>query len=105
MTPVLFNLGLNTDPTACDSVTIELYTSGAIPSLVYSKNVLLHINGTITDDVPGILDNQSLYIVIRHRNSMETWSKNPVVFTVSPVTFDFTTPNINAARSFPNLKE
>jgi hypothetical protein len=90
MTPVLFNLGLNTDPTACDSVTIELYTSGASPSLIYSKNVLLHINGAITDDVPGTLDNQMLYIVIRHRNSMETWSKNPILFGGLSVSKNFT---------------
>jgi len=90
MSPLLFNLGLSTDTTTCDSITIELYSSGAVTSLMFSKRALLHIDGTATVDVPIAFNNQQLYIVIRHRNSIETWSKTPTLFTGLSVNKNFT---------------
>lgn len=91
MNPVLYDAGLSSDPTACDSVTVDFYTS-ITPTFVYSQKALLHINGNAFMTLPGFLSGQMLYITIRHRNSIETWSKNAVLFTnasASTVTFDF----------------
>ncbi len=53
---------------------------------------MLHVDGTATIPIPSTLGGSSYYVVVKHRNSMETWSKNLVLFTGSTVTFDFTAP-------------
>ncbi len=92
MNPVLYDAGLSTDPSACDSVMVDFYTSSNTLTLVYSQKALLHINGNAFMTLPALLSGQMLYIAIRHRNSIETWSKNTILFTnssASTVTFDF----------------
>jgi hypothetical protein len=43
--------------------------------------------------IPNNLFGSSYYIVVKHSNSIETWSKDPVQFITSPVSFDFTGQN------------
>ena len=91
MQPVLFNNTLSSDPTACDSITVKLYDAQNPQLEVASVNAILHSNGNATVLFPNAVLNHSLYIVVRHRNSIETWSKLPVTiggFT----TYDFTVP-------------
>jgi len=90
MVALLYDLGLSSDPTACDSITVELHNSFSPYALVESKNVLLHINGTASAAFSYQVFNQSYYIVVRHRNTIETWSKNPVLFDAQTKNFDFT---------------
>lgn len=102
MTTALKNVGIGNSNTITDSIVVELHDK--LTHLLVTKTIaLLHTDGTVQCNFNALAD--SYFIVVKHRNSLETWSKNPVVFTVSPVTFDFTTPNINAARSLPNIKE
>jgi hypothetical protein len=89
--PRLYNLGLSNDATACDSIIVEL-RSNIDYSLIASSGAILHIDGTSIIPFPPTVLGNSYYIVVRHSNAIETWSKNAIPFLVSPVSFDFTTP-------------
>jgi hypothetical protein len=91
MTPVLFNNGLSTDPTDVDSVTIELHDASSPFATASSVIGLLKTDGHMVVQLPGSLIGNSYYIVVKHRNSIETWSANPVLMG-STSTFDFTAP-------------
>jgi PKD repeat protein len=92
MESVLFNLGMNNDPTACDSITVEFHTTTQPYSTVTALKTLLHTNGMATVTAPGSLVNHSYYIAIRYRNAIETWSKNPILVTSPNFSFDLTRP-------------
>jgi hypothetical protein len=90
MTPVLFNNGFTTDPTICDTIIVELHESQFPFGVVESATGLLHIDGTAPVEFPATLQQGDYYIVVRHRNSIETWSKDPVQFNGPVIDFDFT---------------
>jgi hypothetical protein len=92
MNATLYDLGLSSDPTATDNITVNLWSVAhlANPTPDYSLPGLLHINGTATLQFPAGVAGQSFYIAIVHRNSIETWSKLPVSFT-STTSYDFST--------------
>lgn len=92
MTSVLFNSNMNTDPTACDSIIIELHSVDTPDDVIASANALLHTDGSSVTIFPSSLLNNSYYLVIRHYNTIETWSKNPVAFNLPAISFDFTSP-------------
>ena len=77
-------------PTICDSLTVELHNPTIPFALVKSKKGVINKNGSglfvFTIDVLS----KSYFIVIRHRSSIETWSKNPVLFNSPLLSFDFT---------------
>mgnify|MGYP001190437485 FL=1 len=85
-----------------DQVFIELhnatppYTLASGPFPANSSNT-----GATSLSIPGLSDN-SYYIVVKHRNSIETWSGNPVSFNNPLISYDFTTA---ASQAFGgNLK-
>lgn len=87
MQPVLYNNGLSTNPNACDSITCELYTSNG--AFVSAKNALLLINGTCSISWASALLGNSYYIVVKSRNNIETWSKQPVLFNSAVINYSF----------------
>ena len=87
MQPILYNNELSTNPNACDSITCELYTSNG--TFVSSKNGLLLIDGTCSITWPSALLGNSYYIVVKSRNSIETWSKQPIVFNNPVINYSF----------------
>ncbi len=90
MQPVLTNQGQTPSvANQCDNVTIELRNPNPPYALVSTAIRPILTNGTITSGYFNILG-QSFYIVIKHRNGLETWSANPVVMTAA-LTYDFTT--------------
>ncbi len=75
-----------------DKITVELHDALNTATVHYQNtNVMLHTDGTaILNDILSNLTDE-YYIVIRHRNSIETWSKLPVSFSGSgAVEYDFT---------------
>ena len=86
---VLFNNGLSSDSTACDSIIVEFRHWMNIDSIIASVKTLLHTNGTANAKIPGSVLNQSCYVVVCHRNSIETWSKEPLLFNAPIMNFDF----------------
>jgi len=92
MQPLLNTVGLSSNPLACDSMIVELRDPLNLTSVFNSQKVLLKTNGLANAIYPNSIIGNSYYIIIRHRNSIETWSKNPVLFSSSLVSFDFTAP-------------
>ncbi|MBK7761755.1 MAG: hypothetical protein IPI46_00075 [Bacteroidetes bacterium] len=88
MSSVLFNQGVTSNLGITDSIQIQLRNSTFPHSLVAQTKTLLNINGTATCYFP--IPNGNYYVVIRHRNSVETWSSNPITFS-GLINYDFTT--------------
>ncbi len=55
----------------------------------HANGVELNQNGTIASAVGGVPDGD-YYLKINHRNSVETWSADPVTIGNSPLEYDFT---------------
>lgn len=90
MKPVLYDAGLSSDINACDSITVELRTSTQPFSIIESRKVLLKTDGSGSVAFPQVVLNNSYYIVVRHRNHLTTWSKNPILLNSTLMQLDFT---------------
>ncbi|NVO20848.1 MAG: Ig-like domain-containing protein [Bacteroidetes bacterium] len=87
-----------------DQLTVELHDAVAPYDITLFNSVPMVFNGVNLDvsgnvsipSIPGAL-NGSYYVVLKHRNSMETWNSAPVSFAGSgPVSYDFSTSNTQA---------
>lgn len=80
------------NPTATDSILVELYDIGNTTVPFASTSTILNNDGTAkvlfanNNDISG----SPYWVAVKHRNSMQTWSKNPIDFT-SNVSYDFST--------------
>lgn len=92
MAATLSDLEISTDITDTDSVQVNLWRVGSLnnASADYSAKVILQKDGTASVQFPGATLGNSYYVSIKHRNSIETWSTAPIVFTSSN-NYDFTT--------------
>jgi hypothetical protein len=96
MKPVLLNQQVP-DATASetDTITVELRESTAPYGLFQSSKVILSTSGEATVSVGNTALNQSYYIIVKHRNSIETWSADTV--TINAITnYDFSTSDDKA---------
>jgi hypothetical protein len=96
MEPVLSELNYATDPSACDTITVELRNGTAPFALVVTVKALLGKDGNADVVLPLSVTGHSYYIALRHRNALETWSNGPVSFNGSTVSYDFTTASAQA---------
>lgn len=72
-----------------DKITIELHNGSDYTDVLFVvPDVDLHTDGTATIAVPSGFDG-SYYIVINHRNSIETTSAVPVSFAWPLISYDF----------------
>jgi Zinc carboxypeptidase len=97
MTPVKLNQGAGSSTTDVDVITVELRNTTNY-SLVASVQATLKTNGTATCSFPTG-PNGSFYLVVKGRNSIQTWSTNPITVGSNPITYDFTTA---ANKAFGN---
>ncbi len=97
MKSTLYDLSISTDPTATDSIEINLWSPDSLLNAnpTYSQKGIVHTNGLISISLPGSLLGDNYYLAIKHRSSIETWSSSPVLIT-SNTQYDFTA-NINMA--------
>ena len=74
-----------------DKITVELRDSISPFAKVFSDtNVMLDINGNaLIDTIPQTL-NGKYYIVLKHRNHIETWSSATITLTNDTTFYDFT---------------
>jgi hypothetical protein len=86
-----------------DVVTIELHNAATYPIIEHTiSNVSLGINGQLSiSSIPHTL-NDNYYITVKHRNSIETTSANPVSFAGNTISYDFSSAASQAYGS--NLK-
>jgi uncharacterized protein (TIGR02145 family) len=97
MASPLVNSGLSGNAQHSDSITLQLAQPNSPHAIVWTGNTILRSNGFAVTTVPGTVIGQSYYIVVKHRNSLETWSKQPVVF--GPNTYW----NFSGVSQFPSL--
>jgi hypothetical protein len=77
-------------PTA-DQIDVELHNSANYGTIVYTAPAVnLSTSGSASTIVPTAY-NGSYYITIRHRNSVETTTANPVSFAGGSITYNFST--------------
>ena len=99
---VMFEGFLNPSTTNMDTITVEIRNSSAPYSLVESIKTLPDINGNALPLFQTASENTPYYIVIKHRNSIETWSSTTIQFTSGFAGYDFTTAQNKAYGN--NLK-
>ncbi len=79
-------------PGFADEITVELHNSTSYSTIEYTAVVMLSTTGTVTvTDIPAAL-NGDYYITVKHRNSIETTTADPVSFTDAVITQSFATP-------------
>jgi hypothetical protein len=87
-----------------DTVTVYLANPTTPFTFVDTAKVVLSTTGTATNLTFSRAASGSYYIVVNHRNHLETWSKLPQAFTAgTPLSYDFTTA---ATQAFgDNMKQ
>lgn len=85
----LYNNGLSADINDADQIQVELHESTSPYNTVASLYTILKTDGLATVVFPGYVYGNSYYVVVKHRNSIETWSKLPVVFSSPEVLYNF----------------
>lgn len=107
MVPVLANQGELTTANACDSIDVELRDNISPYGVEASTRTVLNQDGTAICNFPSL--NGNYYIVVKHRNSIQTWSANTLNFDPNlPVVYDFTmsstqTYGANQVEVYPNV--
>jgi hypothetical protein len=73
-----------------DTVTVELHYATSPYALIESQKGVLDTYGIGTFNFMSVTNGISYYIVIKHRNSIETWSATPQSFNNGSLSYDFT---------------
>jgi hypothetical protein len=82
--------------TVAEVITVELHDAVTYATIVYSTTADLNTDGTAVTSgktyisIPSSYTG-SYYITVKHRNSIETTSINPVSFTTPTINYNFTT--------------
>ena len=98
MTAAPFNADGVSSTNVADTITVEL-RDVVTYATTYSSSTLLSTSGVANVTFPGASIGGSYYVVILHRNSITTWSANPVTILSSGTTYNFTTAASQAAGS------
>ena len=86
----------NGKPHVTDTVTVELHNSTSPFAVVDAAKEVITVNGYQTYEFNSAPAG-SYYIVVKHRNGLETWSAAPVVMTAGGnYDYDFTTASSQA---------
>ncbi|MDZ7624270.1 MAG: hypothetical protein U5J96_07490 [Ignavibacteriaceae bacterium] len=85
-----------------DTVTVELRSSNAPYSVIDQAKIFLNSSGQGSGKFFNAENGVPYYIVLKHRNAVETWSALPQSFSASTLTYDFTTASNKAFGN--NLK-
>jgi hypothetical protein len=87
---------LPADPLNTDSITLELHQPVS-PFSCYKKAVsLLSITGSAAFEFDDVIGGKEYYLVLRHRNTLETWSSAPVR-VLNNMTYSF---SLSASNSY-----
>jgi hypothetical protein len=100
MSPVKANQGIGTSSTDVDDILVELRHPTTY-ALVTSTQAILLTNGTAACTF-STAPNGSFYVVVKHRNAVQTWSANPVSIGATS-SYNFTTAANKAYGD--NMKE
>ena len=88
MRPVKANQGVGVSTTNVDTITVELH-DGTTLALFTTTTAMLQTNGLVTATFSSAISG-SYFIVVKHRNAIETWSALPITISSATPTYDFT---------------
>jgi uncharacterized protein (TIGR02145 family) len=77
----LVNSGYASDAISVDTIEVLLHLVSNPSTIAERRKTVLRANGSTECTFPGYCIGNSYWVSIRHRNSVETWSKVPVVLT------------------------
>ncbi len=97
MQSVLLNQGVGTSMFTTDSIDVELRSLTSPYALVASVRTDLQVGGTAVCNFPSL--SGSYYIVVKHRQALQTWSAGAVTLGALPVLYDFST---SASQAYGN---
>ena len=89
---------INTNKMIQDTVKVYIRNINSPYTIDDSAKSVLDSNGNGSFNLNAVIGNL-YYVVVKHRNSIETWTKQGVLFTSTPVNYDFT---IAASQSYGN---
>ena len=94
---VLYDLGISSLINETDTIEVDLWSPNSLSKSVsdYNNKVVLKTDGTVKITYPPDLYGRSFYIAIKHRNSIQTWSSQPIYFSGN-MTYDFTNSSLSA---------
>lgn len=92
-------------PLTADTISVSLYSSAFPYNYLTTRKTVLDVSGNATVSFPSIYSGGSYYLVINHRNSLETWSKNPIQLPLGGITYNFTTPNSSQRSKNTSVKQ
>ena len=78
-------------PTVCDTITVSLASNLSPYAVEYSVKGTINTSGDGTFTFPGAAFGKSFYLVINHRNTLETWSAVPFGLPASVNSYNFST--------------
>ncbi len=82
-----------------DTITVYLRNAAPPYDIVDSAKEVLNLSGAGTFIFSNAVNGVNYYIVLKHRNSIETWSAGGHVFTSGFFSYDFSTANTQAYGS------
>ncbi|MCK9616834.1 MAG: GEVED domain-containing protein [Lentimicrobiaceae bacterium] len=85
-----------------DQVNIDIHAGTSPFALLHTISGLnLQTDGSVSCNIASSFNN-SYYLAVRHRNSIETWTASPISFVENTISYNFTD---NASKAFgSNLK-
>ena len=86
-----------------DTVSIELRNAVSPYQIIDQTKIFLGSNGQGTGRFNSAINGVPYYLVLKHRNSIETWSATPQTFSNGAMTFDFSSSSSKAYDN--NLKQ
>jgi len=101
MRSALVNSGVSSNISISDTIKIQLRSHSSPNTVVLSTDILLSTNGNASLSIPENLLGGNYYLAVYHRNSLETWSTNPILLTMN-TSYDFTLSN---SQSFGNVSK
>lgn len=87
-----------------DTVRLQFRSTSSPYILIEEKPIFLSSSGSGTGAYTSVMNGTSYYLVVRHRNSIETWSKTGKSFTSNLLAYDFTTAATQAFGNNMKLK-
>lgn len=90
MQPVLLNEGAGSSSTETDNITVEIHDGSTPATVLDTETGMLNTDGTVSVQIPASVSG-SHYIVIKHRNTIQTWSATTVNFSGGTISYDFST--------------
>ncbi len=99
MQPLLYDLGISNASTQVDSLIIDLWDTAHLTNTNpdYTIKGILNWDGWVNVTIPGNYYNKTMYLALRNKSTIETWSSLPIKL-MDVNSYDFTSI-LNAAYS------